>query len=61
MLVASLAAVDALRDETSSGAFFRALAMCQQEHEARLFDAEATTMYWYYESSFPRPTDSPKG
>ena len=61
MLVASLAEVNALRDEASSGAFFRALAMCQQGHESRLLDSETTTMEWYYESSFPRPADSPKG
>jgi len=61
MLVASLAEVDAFRDEASSGAFFRALALCQQGHEARLLDSEAKTMDWCYESSFPRPADSPKG
>ncbi len=61
MLVASLAEVDAFRDEDSSGAFFRALALSQQGHEARLLDSEAKTMDWYYESDFPRPADSPKG
>lgn len=54
---AAIAEVQALRVSVPPEVFFHALAICQNEHEARLADADANQMRWLYESlllSFPR-------
>jgi len=60
--IASLAEVDALREERPAELFFDALSICQHEHEARKLDSEAKQMRLFYESFLlSLPVTSPKG
>ena len=60
--IASLAEIDALREEHSTELFFDALAICQHEHEARKLDSELNQMRLFYESFLlSLPVTSPKG
>ena len=51
VFIATLAEVDALREELPSELFFEALEICQQKHELNKLDSEANQMRLFYETS----------